>query len=47
MRVMADALRHNFGGANLQQVLDHGGSWLSREARLEMLPDLGRKLLDG
>ncbi|OAA64752.1 hypothetical protein SPI_03399 [Niveomyces insectorum RCEF 264] len=45
LRVMADALWYKFGGAHLQQVLDDGGSWLSREARLEMLPDLGHKLL--
>ena len=45
LRVMADALWYKFGGAHLRKVLDDGGSWLGQEARLETLPDHGRKLL--
>lgn len=45
LRVMEDALWLKFGGAQLQQVLDDGGEWLNRDARLQTLNDHGRKLL--
>ncbi|ERS99906.1 uncharacterized protein SPSK_09855 [Sporothrix schenckii 1099-18] len=46
LHVMADALWHKFGGAHLQHVIDDGGDWLGREARAQLLPDIGRQLLE-
>lgn len=41
LRVMADALWFKFGGP----ALEDAGSWLSRDAKMDLLPDVGRKLL--